>query len=126
MENKQIDAPKKLKLLFTIVDKVKVDFFLQAIETFGVNFQVVLYARGTASPEMLQHLGAMDPTKALILSVVPEKEVKKILIAYEDRYFNLKNGKGMAFTVPFDSMIGLEAYQFLAGINFKEEVENGR
>ena len=125
MANNEIQAPKKLKALFTVVDRSKVDFFLQSIETFDVNFQMVLFAKGTASREMMEHLGRIDSSKALIISVVPENQVKQLLIAYEDSYFNLKNGKGFAFTIPFDSMIGLQAYQFLAGINNKEAQQNG-
>ena len=54
-----------------------------------------------------------------------EDKVKDLLIAYEDRYFNTKNGKGAAFSISLDSMIGLQIYQFLAGINLKEELSNG-
>ena len=54
--------------------------------------------------------------KAVILSVVREDRIKEILATYEDKYFQTKNGKGIAFTIPIKSMIGVMLYQFLAGI----------
>ena len=122
MSENNIKAPKKLKILFTIVERVKVDFYLQSLEGFGVNCQTVTYARGTAPSDALKFMGFTDNSKAVILSVVPEDKIKEILIAYEDRYFKIKNGKGMAFTIPLDSVIGLQIYQLLSGINFKEEM----
>ncbi len=119
---KKIKGPKKLKLLVSIVERSKVDFYLQALEGYNVNLQTVTYARGTADNETLKHLGFIDNSKALIFSVVPDNKVKEILIAYEDRIYKTKSGKGLAFTIPFDSIIGLQMYQMLGGISFKEEL----
>ena len=44
----RLTAPKKLKALFTIVERNKCDFYLGVLEGFGTNFQTVLYGRGTA------------------------------------------------------------------------------
>ena len=50
----------------------------------------------------------------MILSVVSEDRVKDILAAYEDKYFKTKNGKGVAFTIPISSVIGVMVYRFLS------------
>ena len=44
----------------------------------------------------------------------PEDKIKEIMIAYEDKYFKTKNGKGIAFTIPITSVIGVSIYQFLS------------
>lgn len=111
-----LEAPKKLKLLISIVERVKVDFYMSALEGFEVNMQMVSYAKGTAPTNVLHYLGLNGTDKAVIFSVVREDKVKKIMAAYEDKYFKTKNGKGIAFVVPIDSLIGVTLYQFLANI----------
>lgn len=115
-----LTAPKKLKLLFTIVAREKCDFYLDVLESFDVSYQLVLYGKGTAPSGLSNMFGYMDPSKAIILSVVREDKINDILASYEDKYFKLKNGRGIAFTIPLSSLIGKTVYQFLA--NLKEEI----
>ena len=109
-----LTAPQKIKLLFTIVERVKVDFYLDVLEGYEVNFQTVIYGRGTAPTELLGMLGMTSDDKALILSVIKEEKEKDILYSYKEKYFKTRHGKGIAFTVPISSMIGVMAYQFLS------------
>lgn len=109
-----LTAPKKLKVLVTIVERAKADFFLDMLEGYEVNLQTVIYGKGTAPTEMLQYLGLSQLGKAVIFSVVQEEKIKKILADYEDKYFKTKNGKGIAFTIPISSVIGVMVYQFLS------------
>ena len=53
-----LEAPKKLKLLISIVERVKVDFYMSALEGYGVNLQTVLYGKGTAPTEIAKMIGA--------------------------------------------------------------------
>ena len=109
-----LQAPVKLKVLVTIIDRNKVDFYVSNLEGFGVNVQEIIYGSGTTPRKDV--LGIKVSEKAILLSIVREDKVKEILAAYEDKYFKTKNGKGIAFTVPMKSMIGVMLYQFLAGI----------
>jgi len=125
MEKKKKDinglkAPKKLKILVTIVDRTKTDFYLSALESFGVNMQTVLYAKGTAPTEIATMLGIVDSGKALILSVANEDIIPTIIAEYEDNYFKLRNSKGIAFTIPISSIIGVFIYNFLANNEMEE------
>lgn len=110
-----LEAPVKLKILVTIIDRKKVDFYMSALEGFDVNMQTVMYAKGTAPKEVISQYGLTND-KAVIFSVVREDKIKEILIAYEDKYFKTKNGKGVAYTIPIKSLIGVLIYQFLANI----------
>ncbi len=115
-EKSKLDAPVKLKLLFTIVDRSKGDFYLSALEGYDVNMQTVIYGNGTAPTETLNMLGLNDAKKAIIISCVNENKVKEIMAAYEDKYFKTKNGKGIAFTIPVSSVIGVMVYKFLVNL----------
>ena len=106
-------AIKKLKLLFTVVDRAKVEFYLDVLGQFDVNFQMVMGGLGTANSELLELLG-LEPHKAVILSVVREDLVDGIVNCLEDKFRTVRNGKGICFAVPLASVIGVNLYQFLS------------
>ena len=114
MENTVNDSSiKKLKMLVTIVDRPKGEFYLDVISQFDVNCQMVLGGLGTAHSEILELLG-LEPHKAVILSMVREDKTEAIMNCLEDKFSTIKNGKGIAFTVPMSSVIGVNLYQFLS------------
>lgn len=115
-KEKSLDAPIKLKVLVTIVNRKKADFFTSVLESFDVNQSEVIYGNGLASKQILQYLGLNKSEKAVIISFVKETKVKDILAQYEDKYFKVKDAQGIAFTIPLSQMIGLNSYKFLAGI----------
>jgi len=104
---------KKLKLLFTVVDRNKGEFYLDVISQFEVNCQLVVPGLGTANSELIDLLG-LNIHKAVILSFVREDRVDEIIRALEQRFATIKNGKGIAFAVPMSSVIGVNLYQFLS------------
>ena len=106
-------AIKKLKLLFTVVDRPKGEFYLDVLGQFDVNFQMILGSLGTANSELLELLG-LEPHKAVILSVVREDLVDGVMDCLEDKFRTVRNGKGVCFAVPLASVIGVNLYQFLS------------
>ena len=106
-------AIKKLKLLFTIVDRSKGEFYLDVISQFDVNCQLVLPGMGTATSELLELLG-LEPHKAVILSVLREDMVDTAMNTLEDKFRTIRGGKGISFAVPLSSVIGVNLYQFLS------------
>ena len=106
-------AIKKLKLLFTVVDRPKQEFYLDVLSQFDVNFQMVLSGRGTANSELLELLG-LETHKAVILSVVREDLVEGVMNCLEEKFRTVRNGKGICFAVPLASVIGVNLYQFLS------------
>lgn len=106
-------AIKKLKLLITVVDRNKGEFYLDVISQFDVNYQAVLAGLGTAHSEIVELLG-LEPQKAVILSVVREDLVEDVMRTLEDKFKTIRNGKGIAFAVPLSSVIGVNMYQFLS------------
>ena len=106
-------AIKKLKLLFTVVDRAKAEFYLDVISQYHVNCQLTMPGTGTAASELVELLG-LNLQKAVIISVVREDLVDTILNMLEDKFATIKNGKGVAYTVSLDSIIGVSAYQLLS------------
>ena len=106
-------AIKKLKLLFTVVDRQKGEFYMDVISQFGVNYQMTMGGLGTAKSELVELLG-LEPHKTVILSVVREDMVETVMNALEDKFATIRNGKGIAFTVPLSSVIGVNMYRFLS------------
>ena len=106
-------AIKKLKLLFTVVDRPKGEFYLDVLAQFPVNFQMQLGGLGTATSELQELLG-LEPHKAVILSVVREDLVDDVMNCLEDKFTTVRNGKGICFAVPLASVIGVNLYQFLS------------
>ena len=106
-------AIKKLKVLFTVVDRNKGEFYMDVISQFEVNCQMQLQGLGTATSELVDLLG-LNIHKAVILSVVREDMVEPIMETLEDKFATIKNGKGIAFAVPMSSIIGVNLYQFMS------------
>ena len=106
-------AIKKLKLLFTVVDRQKAEFYLDVISQFDVNCQMAMGGLGTATSELVELLG-LEPHKVVILSVVREDLVDDVMNCLEDKFRTVRNGKGICFAVPLASVIGVNLYQFLS------------
>ena len=109
-------APNRLQLLFTVVNRKKAEFYADFLQSFEVNMQLTLGARGTASIETLSMLGLPDSEKSVIISIIKEERAAAALSALEEKFQTIKNGKGIAYTVPMTGTIGVAIYQFLANI----------
>ena len=113
-KNSFLQAPEKLSVLITIIEREKAQFYVDVLEGYSANLQVVFYGRGTAPKEVRNYFGASE-NKAVIFSVVKANMVKEIMKNYEEKYFKTKKGKGIAMAVPMSSLIGVSLYRFLAG-----------
>ena len=106
-------AIKKLKLLFTVVDRPKGEFYLDVISQFEVNSQLVVGGLGTANSDLIELLG-LNIHKAVILSFAREDQVGPIMDCLEEKFATIKKGKGISFAVPLSSVIGVNMYQYLS------------
>lgn len=111
---KQVSDVKKLKMLITIVDRSKALFYVDLLEQFEVNVQMVIYGKGTANSEMLDLLGIAESDKVVIMSYIREDKVRDALETLNEKFHKVKNGKGIAYTISLDSIIGVSMYQLLS------------
>ena len=115
MENiKKSTAPVKLKLIVTIVNRSKAELFTDLLHGFEANMQVVLLGEGTASDAPMRLLGLTAKDRAVILSVIREDRADSALEMLSNKFETIRNGKGIAWTVPLDSTIGAAVYRFMS------------
>lgn len=105
-------APDKLVLLVTVVNREKSEYFLDLIQSFHCNFQFSALAVGTAQ----KALGLLTPDvdKTVLFSVLTQENAKSALQALERKFATIRGGKGIAYTVPLTSTIGVLIYRFLS------------
>ena len=113
-QRNKLSAPKKMQLLFTVVNREKTDFYVDVLQNFEVNMQLILSASGTAGTKTLQLLGLASSDKSVILSVIKRERADEALATLEEKFRTVKDGKGIAYTAPMTSTIGVAIYQFLS------------
>ena len=113
--NKKELAPVKLELIICIVDKSKVLFYTDLLQTRGSSLQVTTGAKGTADTSILDMLGLMDHEQSAIFAILRSDKVEETMDLLENRFRNIRNGKGIAIAVPLTSTIGTLVYGFLTG-----------
>lgn len=104
----------KLELLVTVVGRNKAEYFVDLIQSFKVNMQILTSARGTANANMLSLLGLTDSEKAVIFSIIQQNKIPQAMSALEEKFQTIKGGKGIAFTIPLSSVIGKLIFGFLS------------
>jgi hypothetical protein len=112
-----MSAPTKLQLLFTIVNRNKTEFYVDLLQNFDINMQMILSANGTADTRIQSLLGLTDSEKTVIISVIRRDKSKLAIEALGEKFKTVKGGKGIAYTVPMSSTIGVAIYQFLSNTN---------
>ena len=105
---------KKLKLLITVVNRSKTEFYVDFLSGFEINFQTCVLGQGTAHSETLHLLGLEDSDKSVIFSVAREDKAAEVMQGLEKKFETVRNGKGIAFTIPLTSVIGVAIYRFLS------------
>ena len=107
-------APKKLKLLVLVVNTNKADFYTDFLQSFEVNMQMQMHAKGTAGSEMLHYLGLEESEKRVLMGIIREDRADEAMKALEEKFATLRGGKGIAYTIPLSSVAGVAIYQFLS------------
>lgn len=105
---------KKLRLLIAVVNRNKAEFYTDLLQSFEVNIGLSVAARGTATTETLHYLGLSESEKTVVLAIVRQDRATDALHALEEKFRTIRGGKGIAFTVPLASTIGVAVYEFLA------------
>jgi predicted class III extradiol MEMO1 family dioxygenase len=115
MDKKELKvAPIRLEMLITIVDKKKGEFYADLLQSFDVNMQMIVSAKGTAEAKMLEYLGLSNSEKSVIISMVREDRLEEIEAVLENKFATVKGGKGVALSIPMSSIMGAAAFGFLS------------
>lgn len=117
-------TPKKLKLLITVVNKSKAEFYMDYLQEYEVNLQTCMRAKGTADSDLLHYLGLEDSEKRVIFSLIREDMAPEAMKGLEEKFSTVRDGKGIAYTIPLSSVVGAAIYQFLT--NNRQIGKNGK
>lgn len=109
-----LKAPHKMMLLFTVVNRKKAEFYIDLLQSFDVNMQLAVSATGTAGTTVRELLGLTDSDKAVIISVITKEKANEAMAMLDEKFRTVRGGKGIAYTVPMTSTIGVAIYQFLS------------
>lgn len=114
IQNTNTVSDNRLELLITTVARSKGEYYLDLLQSFDVNFQMVALGHGTADEKMLSMFGLTDSDKAVIFSVIQQNKLPAALDALNEKFRTIKNGKGIAYTVPLSGVIGKLIFGFLS------------
>lgn len=104
----------RLKILVTVVNRAKADFYMDHIQSFGVNMQMLVFGHGTAPREIATAMGLADSERAVIFSVIGENNLRAALDSLGEKFNTIAGGKGIAYTIPMSSIIGKSIFNFLS------------
>ena len=86
---------------------------MDLLQSQEINVQLALAGEGTASTDMLQLLGLAETEKSVILSIVREDRASDALNLLGEKFKTVRGGKGIAYTIPLKSVVGVAIYRFL-------------
>ena len=110
----------KPKLLITIVDRNKTEFYYDHIASLGSNMQIITRGEGTNVNQALNLMG-LNKEKGVIFSIISEENEKRILESLKKKFNEIRGGKGISIVVSLTSVIGVNLYQFM--INNRKKVQ---
>lgn len=113
-DNNNTVSENRLELLITTVNRSKGEYYADLIQSFDVNMQFMALGHGTADAKTLSMFGFTDSDKTVIFSVIQGNKLQAALDALEEKFRTIKNGKGIAYTVPLSGVIGKLIFGFLS------------
>lgn len=115
-------APVNLELLLVVVKSNRAGYFANLIQGSEANIQLITQASGTSEKAIMDYLGLKQSNRSAVMSIVREDKIKDLMEILNEKFGSIKDGGGIAVTVPLSSMVGLMAYGFLS--NDKRTITN--
>ena len=110
-----------IKLLITITNRGNGEQVEELLSTLGITYQTICLAHGTAHSEIIDYLGLGETEKDVVLSTVEESKVQSALNLLSQKLHFEKQGHGIAFTIPINSVGGPITLKILTGLLGKEQ-----
>ena len=104
---------KKISMFITIVNRGQGNYVLKIFEQEGANAQFVQLGEGTAQKEVRDILGLDDNEKEIIISLITNERIESVKSELEAFFKINKRNRGIGFSIPMTSLIGMKVYQFL-------------
>lgn len=110
-KEKKLVSTKPLSILITIVKIAKADYYLDLIQNYDVNMQITIIGNGTTSSTVFKE---KTGNKAIIFSFILDENIPTIMNVLKEKFKTIKNGKGVAYSIPLTSVMGVSIYNFLS------------
>lgn len=108
---KKLVSTKPLSILITIVKLGKVDYYLDLIHDFEVNMQMTMIGNGTTNSTVFKEkIGS----KGVIFSFILDENIPKIMKILDEKFKSVNDGKGVSYSIPLTSVMGVSIYNFLS------------
>ncbi len=104
---------KKISMFITVVNRGQGNYVLKIFEQEGANAQFVQLGEGTAQKEVRDILGLEDNEKEIIISLITNERIDSVKSELEAFFKINKRNRGIGFSIPMTSLIGMKVYQFL-------------
>lgn len=104
---------KKISMFITVVNRGQGNYVLKIFEQEGANAQFVQLGEGTAQKEVRDILGLEDNEKEIIISLITNERIESVKSELEAFFKINKRNRGIGFSIPMTSLIGMKVYQFL-------------
>ena len=105
---------KKLSLFVTIVGKGQAQPVLRIFERGGSSAQFIQRGEGTARKEIYNILGIEEIDKDIVFSFISQDKIPDLKNELTAFFMASKKNRGIGFSIPLSSIIGVRVYQFLA------------
>ena len=105
---------KKLSLFVTVVSRGQADPVVRLFETLGVSAQFIENGEGTAQREIRNILGIEDDRKSIVFSFIKRDAIPEATKELEAFFLSSPKNKGIGYSIPINSLIGMQLYRFLA------------
>lgn len=107
------EQKEKLSIFVTIVPRGQGHPVSKLFYLGGSNAQFIESGEGTAVKAIRDILGIEDNSKDIIFSIIPNNKIEDMKRELEAFFRASKRNKGIGFSIPMTSLIGMKVYQFL-------------
>ena len=116
-----VNSSEKIDVIFSIVSKGKGENVMDITRESGALVNLICHGRGPAPSSILEMLGLGATEKEVVLSFVKNKKSAEVLDKISKGLEFAKPGKGIAFTVPLQSVAGIMAFKFLTTESLEDD-----
>lgn len=114
-------SPDRLDIIFTVVSRGKGENVIDLMHDEDILINMTCHGRGTATSKILEMFGLGATEKDIVLSFVKNERSKEILSLIAKELEFEKPGKGIAFTVPLQSVAGPKILKLLTTASLEED-----
>ena len=115
-QNEKLDSvssSRRLDMIIAVVSRGDGEEVVDVLREKGIFQNLVCHGHGTAPSSILEMLGLGATEKDVVISFVSHEESRKTLEIISKKIEFEKPGRGIAFTVPLQSVGGIMAFKYL-------------